>query len=50
MLYWFQVHSRWMRLKGSHTLLGIHLEKTVIPRDLSVHCSTIYNSQDMGAT
>ena len=33
-------------------LLGIYPEKTIIQRDMyhSVHCSTIYNSQDMEAT
>ena len=33
-------------------LLGIHLEKTIIPKDLmcqNVHHSTIYTSQDMEA-
>ena len=33
-------------------LLGIHTEETRIERDvyLNVHCSTVYNSQDMEAT
>ena len=33
-------------------LLGIHTEETRIERDTcpSVHCSTVYNSQDMEAT
>ena len=34
-------------------LLGIYLEKTIIPKDnmhLNVHCSTIYNSQHMETT
>ena len=34
-------------------LLGIYPEKTIIQKDTcnsSVHCSTIYNSQDMEAT
>ena len=34
-------------------LLGIYLEKTIISKGcmhLDVHCSTIYNSQDMEAT
>ena len=34
-------------------LLGIYPEKTVIQKDACtpiVHCSTIYNSQDMEAT
>ena len=33
-------------------LLGIYPEKTVIQKDMhpNVHCSTIYNSQDMEAT
>ena len=32
-------------------LLGIYPEKSVIQRDMhhNVHCSTIYNSQDMEA-
>ena len=33
-------------------LLGIHTEETRIEKDVypNVHCSTIYNSQDMEAT
>ena len=33
-------------------LLGICVEKTIIQKDshFSVHCSTIYNSQDLEAT
>ena len=34
-------------------LLGIYTEKTIIQKDtctLNVHCSAIYNSQDMEAT
>ena len=34
-------------------LLGIYLEKTMIQKDIchpSVHCSAVYNSQDMEAT
>ena len=34
-------------------LLGIHTEETRIERDTctpNVHCSTVYNSQDMEAT
>ena len=30
-----------------------YLEKTIIQKDIvspNIHCSTIYNSQDMGAT
>ena len=33
-------------------LLGIHPEKTIIPKDMHprVYCSLIYNSKDMKAT
>ena len=34
-------------------LLGIHTKETRIERDMytpNVHCSTVYNSQDMEAT
>ena len=32
-------------------LLGIHLEKTIIQNmHPNVHCSTVYNNQDMEAT
>ena len=45
-----------LRLKVSYDpdilLLGIHPDKTTIQKDMypNVHCSTIYNSQDMEAT
>ena len=34
------------------TFLGIYLEKNIIPKDtpMFIHCSTIYNSQNMKET
>ena len=40
-------------IQQSHSFLGIYLEKTIICKRYmlpSVHCSTVYNSQDMEAT